>query len=363
MFSPKGRDKRASLGSPTKERRLGREHRPSRRMFEVVEPLQDAPKGEDAEVKRARRERITWTVELAQKFLLNSTEALRELATAGIAHWRIPNEDRNLLHAIFGGDAHVPNALASNMALRINAGHGLINALLEVQRRRPTWRWYSFTFIDGSIRTKDRSTIIDLKRFEKSVRRLMSNAGLKDWVGVIEFLPYKNWEKGKGRDLAPHMHIVLTREKRLARSKLEIKMRSSGRLEAFQEAPTVTITERANTEGDVAHAAQYLLKGPDRAANAFRGRNGKPTQRDARQRNDQAVRVMEILSQFNLSELIKSSGKSGKKVRSELVAVIRNAARASKAGAPIARSDVSEIWRRARQAAGKAQYDPVTIIR
>lgn len=331
-----------------------------------AKPTSRKPHPLDREVKKAERQqrrRVAWTVDLAKRMLADTRHAMRSKAKRGIARWAISTQLRSQIHEMFGDLNRIPNRLASNMTFREHVGRWLADEFIAIQKRHLNWRWYSFTFIDDRVRTKDLITKVDLRRFLKNVRRMMSDAGITDWIGVVEFLPYKNWKRGKGRDLAPHIHIAFVTKHRLASKELEEKLSGSKRCKSLTEAPTVKITLRASTAGDVAQMAAYLFKGPDRAANAFQMRNGRFTQRDACLRSDQAVRVMEVLSQLHLSELVLSSGGNGKRLRSEILRVIKVFVRVGEHQLSIGRPKAALIWAAARRSAGKDQYGPVEINR
>jgi hypothetical protein len=314
--------------------------------------------------ERQQRKREVWTVASVREALLQNTRLMLEKALLAIVCWTIPDILRSDLESLFGGSARVAHDLGSDMSTRVAAATWLIAYLVAMQEEYPNRHFYFFTFIDDRIRTKDCETCCDLDPFEKRVRAIMRDNGFQDWIGVYDFLGYKNWVKGAGRDVAPHLHLVYWTDEPIPRFAVQRKLRGSKRLVTFSGAPTVTIRKRKATAGNLAHIVAYMLMAPERAANLCpnRFKPGTNRQLGAYMRPDLGLRLMEILSQYRLSELVLSSG-GGKDARGGVIDAIREHVGRRQAGRSIEPADAANLWERARRTAGKERFKPVEIIR
>lgn len=300
---------------------------------------------------------------MALTMLKGSNEEMLRKAARGIKHWRIEDRQRYKLEEFMGLKGPV-NSLASNMSAREVAGIALVQQVLQLYQAEPAMRFYHATFIDDRIRTKDLETCVDVRSFKRSVRAILAKAGVRDWYGVVEIQPYVTWQRGVGRDLAPHLHVLFWEKGKRSAKQLGALMSTSKRLLSFTGSPTVRVTERRGA-GEIAHMAAYLWKAPERGANAFWSRITLNSfrQYDVRMRDDQAVRVIELLSCFDLNELMMSSGKTGKSVLTAVQREIRHQIKCDPDVNHRSRDNVQVIWALARRAAGKTRYRPVTVIR
>jgi hypothetical protein len=152
---------------------------------------------------------IRWTRQLAEEMLVDSTAKARAQAIRGLRSWGVNPALRERLLAMLGGTG-TRSILASDMDARVEAGSSFVAWLLEILSAHPQRYFYHATFIDDRLRTKDRETLVDLVRVARPVRAILADNGILHWLGTIEILPFVNWERGRGRDLAPHVHVVFS---------------------------------------------------------------------------------------------------------------------------------------------------------
>ena len=136
-------------------------------------------------------------------------------------------------------------------------------------------------------------------------------------------------------------------------------LEGSGAFVSLSGAPTVVVTGRLSTRGQIAHWAQYIFKAPERAANMMASRTKLDTyvSRDAFLRPIYAIRLMEIFSQLTLQQLIFAGG-SGLDHRSKLINVIERRS-VYRQGWPMRPADAATVWDRARHQANKTNRPPV----
>lgn len=306
-----------------------------------------------AEAKPRARQYVEWTLDLVDEMLVSSIAKARDDAANNLACWRINDDTRAALLSVMGVGDDAPTALASDMSTRLIAARQLVASSLEMQAAYPERHWYHVTLIDDRWRTPERKPVIDLAAIKKTARAMMARAEIIHWFGVVEILPLVNCVRGRGRLLSPHAHIVFWTDRPIKYKVLERQMRASGRLKTFKGAPTVAISERRGVD-EVAHALAYLLKGTDRGSNehTLKRSPNEWTMRDAAMRPDQALRIIEILSHVNLTNLLMSSGTG----RTGFLAPVRQRLRQS----GCLRIDAEELvcrWSEARVAAKKVRYE------
>lgn len=265
------------------------------------------------------------------------------------------------------GDADEYTEIASDCRMREVVAQHLVGQLLQRHHAFPRMQFYMMTVIDDPVRTKDLRCTLRFRALVKKVHNALAYADVRDWFGVKEIQPYVNWEAGYGRDLAPHLHLILMTDGPLTRRQRR-RLTRSQRFESFTEAPTVKLTQRLNVDGELAQMIYYLLKQPERGANLVPPRiriqlgiDGPEEvcqgyrQLDAAIRPDLAIRLTEALSQLRLSQLLISGGE-GKAMTSATRLKMRQV-RTRTVHIP----DVALAWAEARRLAGKQQYLPIVI--
>lgn len=327
------------------------------RGFAGLNPDSVDPRSAGAE--RRLRRWVRWTLEAVDDMLVRSTSAARAAACANLECWPLDRRKRQLLHSLFGAPSHAPSRLASDMTARLIAARQLVASAVELQAARPSLRWYHATLLDDRLRTEEYEPRLDIAKIKKTVRAVMADASIRDWIGTIELLPLVNHKAGRGRLLSPHAHVMFWTDRALDRASLEVAMQASTRLRTYTGAPTVTIAQRIGV-AEVAHGLAYLLKGIDRGANEYAlSRSPDRTRmRDAAMRPDQALRIMEIMSHLRIGDIMMSSGDGRECFYNPLRAALR------RAGCGIADIHrVADLWIECREAAGKTRPRSPIVIR
>lgn len=366
MIFPKNRDakvrkssRRASL--PERRKAQTQSTRRRRRTSQTRESGEHAPLGIYTPASSGQPPQ--WCMETARTMLISSNLRTRELALEGLRKWHLDRKDELVFREMLSLSG-APNGLASNMELRIEAGKALIDYLVAVHEKHPHRRFYHLTFIDDRARTKDRLTEIDAAPLKDRVRKLMEQCRISNWVAVVELEGHTNAKRGSGRAIVPHVHLLTWTARKLKVRKLERALCRSKRLMSDTRAKTVKVSRRQSEPGEIAHAAAYLLKGPIVGKNLMVRRDDpqRHAQRDTSLPKSLAIRLVEILSQLNLSELVFSSG-SGKRAREAILSVIRQETKRRSASAPLTPSDAAVHWLQCRKRAGKTSYAPVLVKR
>lgn len=316
------------------------------------------PEKREPGIVRRGRPRPDWTVAKVQQALIDGCLMLRSRAISGLKRWTLPDGIITQIEAMFGYPGTQPNALASNMTTRLAVGRRWVIEAVGMQRRHPEWSFFMVTIFDDRIRTSERETRIDLSAFVKNIRNLLNYAGIKDWLGTIEFQAYNNGKRGLGGDLSPHGHILFWLPFGMTKQ-MRQRLEGTRRFSSLSGAPTVMVTERANTSGQIAHWASYIFKAPERAANVrtLQSKQGVGDSRDAFLRPIYAIRLMEVLSQMTLDQLIIAGG-DGRTYRKRIDEIIRRRSVYSRSW-PLRPEDARNVWAVARVIAKKTNRTPV----
>lgn len=308
-----------------------------------------------------------WTRDSAHAALVATNASFVENARSGLDAWRIPEELRRWLSSLLGSESEYTD-LASDAGTRELVAQHLVGQVLERHHAYPRMHFYMATCIDDTVRTKDLRCTLRFGQLMRRIHGLLRYAGVVDWFGVKEIQPYVNWEEGLGRDLAPHVHLILMTDGPLSRDQRS-RMTQCRRLTSLTDAPVVKITERLYVDGELAQMIAYLLKEPERGANLLPprirvqlGRGRSPVrqgyhQYDASIRSDLAIRLTEALSQQRLSQMLISGGEGKAMLSATRVMLLRKRTRQMSITA------VADAWLAARTMAGKDQYTPIIIER
>lgn len=287
---------------------------------------------------------------------------------AALRSFHLNSAERDELTVLMGTRAATQRLVASNGRLRLQATAILIREFAELRRRslrvhHRKFRHYSFI---GPIVNEYRSEI-DIDAFRSVVDRLLRGARLNA-IFAIELQALTNYpQRGLGRSFLINAHaLAWSDDPSIDHDEIVKQMRASKALHSHLGAPTVVCTPRMTNDEGLERLASYMLKAP---------RAGKRRQRDpqnagrfqlegvSRVRSDLRLRLFEILSQLELTDLVHGV-LDGKFIRSswkqELVAW--NEARARRLRMPLDRDyDVAKLWRavRRRPGNGSRRFEPV----
>lgn len=302
----------------------------------------------------------------AREVFSKSVRAMTAKVKENLASWAITTEERMLLRWIIGDyfRRRFPSNRASNLTTRGHAASELRFVVRRMILDDPSYRFRHLTIVHNGWRTLDRATNVELEAVKRTVGQLMASSGLDGWVGVVEIQAEAKAKRGLGRDLMPHAHLLVwTRDAGFDFNALEKALAASKRLKCPPGAETVVITGDELIEPrDVRTWIWYMFKAPHIAKNPVPKKANPAEHRyyGADIRPNLAVRLMEVLSMMELTELIMGSGE-GRQIANQLKASIRAYAR--KGDLHCHPNDILNFWARARKRSGKAAYTPVVINR
>lgn len=298
--------------------------------------------------------------------------ALRELlATARNKLKTSAREDawlRSLFGGVMSGRNRMALPLASDLWLREQSTLLLIDQVLAHWSARPAGRRYAFiTFIDESGNTLMRRPRLNRTAFRQKVYRAL-HARKLDAVITLELQALTNYpQAGHGNTLMLHAHALVWSDDpawaddpqtAYGTWALDVGHRDSWscRFEAEPILPLII----GDTAGDIATVAAYMSKVPSNGSRSIK--NPETDTRRMRStiasyRPDDALRVMEVLSQIELNQLIFAVGRGNDIVRpwrKALLAVHKGHRRASQRDATIA--EIAAGWATLRQHAGNRNH-------
>lgn len=259
-----------------------------------------------------------------------------------------------------GGMSERP--LWSDVRLRWEAATEFVKAMLAYREANPNLYFYMATFIDDCGMTSDRAPVVRLGQIEKKIRRAISNMKA-DGVGVIEVHPFINYPGGgEGRCLSFHGHAIIWTTTPLDINAVTNRLNASRAWNCALGADPVHI-QPINTAEEMERVCYYLFKTPHSAKNVMPN-NAKPGRNlimDTTEgyRGELAVRVLEGLSQVNLTEVIFGVGEGAKirqVVRSKVEAWHR--ARPRTGTVLAADFDIWRFWLELRQEFGSKNFLP-----
>lgn len=276
--------------------------------------------------------------------------------------------ERDELSVLMGARAASERLVASNGRLRVQATAILLRQFADLRRdsrKAPTRTFGHYSFL-GPIVNEYRPEI-DVDAFRSVVDRLLRNARLNA-VFAIELQALTNYpQRGQGRSFLMNAHaLAWSDDASIDHAETAKQMCSSTSLHSHLGAPTVVCTPRTTVEGGLERLAGYMLKAP---------RAGKRRRRDpqnagrfqlqsvSRVRGDLRLRLFEVLSQLELTDLVHGV-LEGKWIRSrwkrELLAW--NRARSQRFRSVLDSDyDVAGLWEtiRRRHPNGSKRFEPV----
>jgi hypothetical protein len=305
--------------------------------------------------------RSEWSAVTGREMIVSRTEQLRKLALGATVRWPIDQAATHAIRGMLGDGPQAYNDLASNLTLRKVTAEAWAAKAEQVASKNPGLTFYLGTIFDDKVRTSDRHTVIDLEPFKKRVRKILAEAGIRDWTAIIEFEGETNSVRGAGRPIIPHAHILFWTRDVFHPQITGDALCNSGRLSSSTGAKTVDFTSRAGPSS-VAYTCFYMLK-PPKGANLMASTKepGSWVRREAVLRPDHALRIVEALSHFRLESLIMSGG-TGKRFRRHMVASMIHFRDSPTVSRPITVADVPRIWQEARTRAGRDKYGAVRIL-
>lgn len=234
----------------------------------------------------------------------------------------------------------------------------LIQEFHRLSQDRPI-QFYMLTLADVTWNFGDKYSIIDWYRIKKKAIRALESVDVHA-VAVLEFQPMTNEYLGdKGRLMMPNVHAIVWRKDgkpfnhRKAQARLCKTFTAKGAAEGAIIKP---VTE--NGDGLIG-ALLYMTKPISTGKRLIVRPDGTSSSVPSAKfyRNNQSLRVMEVLSHFKHSNLIFGRGE-GTKVRQAAL----KAARSHRPKDWVEIDDVSDLWKSARRKADKADFMPVHIL-
>jgi hypothetical protein len=278
--------------------------------------------------------------------------------------------ERDEFAALAGDRAATERLVASNRRLRKKATLLLMEEFASLRAdpdlsMRRSFRHYSFL---GPV-VNEYQTEIDIDAYRSVVDRLLRSAKLNA-VFAIELQALTNYPQRRlGRSFLLNAHaLAWSDDPAVNHDDLVAHMRSSRSLHSHLGAPTVVCTPRTSETGELERLAYYMLKAPA---------VGKRRQRDPeipsrfkftpvnRVRSDLRLRLFEILSQLELTDLVHGTldGKFLRRRWTQQV-VAWNKERCTRLRPLDADYDTAALWEnvRARDENGSRRFKPVRFF-
>lgn len=288
-------------------------------------------------------------------------------ARRGLAHFSLTAVERDELLTIMGGRGATERLLASNKRLRMQSAVILVH---EFSKLRCQWscipnrRYWNVSFLGPLI--NEYRPELDVYAYRQVVDRLLRSQKLNALLS-IELQALTNYpQEGEGRNFLLNGHaLAWTDAPDFIAADAQAAMRASESLWSELGGDTVTFTERTDAAGGLEYLGHYLTKAPRQGK-----RRCKDSERPGRWhlepvgnvRSDLQLRLMEILSQLELTDLVWGV-KDGAFVRRawKVALVDWNQARCRRRRTPLdANFDTAQLWRRVRSRPGNGSrlYHP-----
>ena len=309
--------------------------------------------------------KITDLIRLSLQARIGIDEKLRK----HMGKWKLKPKQKRKFARLFGWDdfahfgAEKRKPIYSDNAANNEAWFAhmvfLIQEFHRLSSARPM-QFYMLTLADKTWNVGDKYTTIDWYHIKKKATRALETIGVQG-VAVLEFQPMTNEYHGEeGRLMMPNVHAIIWRKDGLAFKHCKAQDRLCASFKAKGKAKGAVIKPINEHEGGLIGALLYLTKPissgkrlvtcPDGASYNF------PTAKYYR--NNQGLRIMEILSHFKHSNLIFGRGE-GTKVRQAALKAARN----HQPKDWVKLDNIPDLWKAARHTAGKAAFMPVCILR
>tara|TARA_Y100000815_G_scaffold271865_1_gene299388 strand:- start:27 stop:962 length:936 start_codon:yes stop_codon:yes gene_type:complete len=215
------------------------------------------------------------------------------------------------------------NLWASDLKLRGKFAEFLGEEIESLRDMSPELNFQFWTLLPTNGNTSDREPIIDLKTIRSAVDRTFRTNGLNG-IYVIEVQGLGNHPNGgKGRTLMTHVHAITWKDVFIDLAPLQRKVAAMSCWKPEFGASAVDIQPVSEGEGEAYYLAHYLLKVPAEVKMLENRANGprlKGTEKGLRP--EFAARLLELLSQVELDELIGSVG-TGREIRTAALRRLR----------------------------------------
>ncbi|GAB5351626.1 hypothetical protein [Qipengyuania sp. 483] len=255
--------------------------------------------------------------------------------------------------------------LASDLSVRRKAAKFFGRALESLRKENPKLRFHFWTFIHDRGNTSDRTPVLDLKFISGLTDRTLRAQKL-DGIFVIEFQGLGNHPRaGKGRTIMTHSHALTWTNTQFDAEQVEIRLNRNNTSCSNLEAKPVRIMEVDDKDGELAYLAYYLFKPPyDVKMLEKRKRGDCLVSREKGYRPEFATRLLELLSQLELKELVRGCG-SGKELRKHCWRRLTywNRSRAEWEPGSLPLYYFGDLWDVYRSKRKKAEYDPFNVVR
>ena len=270
------------------------------------------------------------------------------------------------LNALAGMYGHCERLLASDIEARRVIGEKLGQLLCDVRRKLPlTKRLYFITLISDLGVTSDRSPVVYVKEYENKARRALTSANMN---AVIILEPHSLPNQpggGKGGSLILSAHCIAWAKDDSSRKDIISKLEGSS-WQCELGARPVDVKRIRGGDINILSVSNYVVKLPVGAKNMVPSRKKPGTFRFrdtiVGNRPSVALRLMEVLSQIDMLDLISGVGE-GSKIRQDLRAHVTKWHRDRRRGPNFipADFDIWRFWLNLRQGAGSKNYLPVRI--
>lgn len=300
---------------------------------------------------------------------LEDRAGLDERLKGYLAKWNITAKQKGKLAQLFGWDdfadlpphkrrpAYSTNA-ANNSAWFAHVAY-LIREFHRLSQARPI-QFYMLTLVHLDWNFGDKLTTIDWIKIKKKATRALETIGV-DGVAVLEFQAMTNEKHGDdGRLMMPNVHAIVWAKDGRPFDHRKAQKRLCKTFKGKGNAKGAVIKPVSEAEGGVIGAVAYMTK----SITSGKWRKFLPDGEECQinttkhYRNNQRLRVMEILSHFKHSQLIFGRGE-GTKVRQAAL----KAARDKQPKDWVEIENVPKLWRKVRHKAGKAEFMVVSVLR
>ncbi len=271
--------------------------------------------------------------------------------------------------ALFGealGYGPVSNTMfASDLRLRLKSMDFLGTALESLRRENPDLEFHFWTLTHERGHTSDREPVIDLKFIRSSVDKALRQYQLSG-IYVVEVQGLGNHPaKGDGRTIMVHAHAITWSPGLFDAASAENELNSSEAWSNDLGAAPVIIKPIEDRPDELDYMAFYLFKPPHDVKmkeNRKRGERLRSTEKGYRP--EFAARMLELLSQIELKEIVRSS-LEGKAIRSlwqrRLASWNRSREKWTEGKLPLNYYD--SLWERYRGKKKQKAYSRFRIIR
>lgn len=296
----------------------------------------------------------------------NAASEFLQRVNDGADCFALTSEQRRVLWTITGQRKMMPwRLLASCLPLRLQLTTELIEHWRNhwrIHNRDASRQYMSVTIITDSGNTLARRGHADIEALRRRAYKLLCQVNLHG-VFVIEVQLLTNFPRhGHGGTHCWHVHCVATTDDpNFDIETVQTTLRGSGRLSNIFDAPTVTITP-IETLGHLMRACAYMLKAP------AVGKRLAPhpvipkawTLEKVFIRKDEALRLVEALSQVQLGQIVHSVG-LGKHILRPAMKALRELHKTSyqrtRKRLPVD-YDMARYWAQLRNGRAGNRYDP-----